>query len=213
VAHDGEIEYREIRPDQASPGVLTFSHVEATVAPVRHIDGRQARGDSLTFVATSQLLRAGRLDVRIAVPLDSPTFDMAFSGTLGPMPATPFNLILEHLENWKIARGHVERIGFSATVHHGVARGTLTPLYTDLSVQVTGQGGGGVLGTHGIIGGAARGLASLVANWTKIRGQNPDGPGRPPRVGPIAHVFTPSETLPGFLWVSLREGLLAGIRR
>lgn len=209
AVHEGEVEYREVRPDQAAPGVLTFSHIEATAAPVLHIDGRKTTGDSLTLVATAQLLRAGRLDVRVAVPLDAPTFDMAFSGTLGPMPATAFNLVLEHLETWKIAHGQVERIGFSATVRRGVARGAITPLYTDLSVRVTGHGSGGILGSGGIIGGAARGLASLAANWTKVKGRNPDDPAKPPRSGRITHAFTPLETLPGFLWFSLRDGLLA----
>ena len=212
VVHEGEVEYREMRPDQAAPGVLNFAHIEATAAPVRHINGRQASGDSLAFVATAQLLRAGRLAVRIAVPLDAPTFDMAFSGTLGPMPATAFNLVIEHLENWRIADGQVQRITFGATVHRGVARGSLTPLYTDLSVRVTGHGTGGILGAHGIIGGAVRGLASLVANMTTLKEANPRHAGERPRSGPISHVFTPSETFPGFLWVSLREGLLV-VRR
>ena len=207
AVHEGEVEYREVRPNQDWPGVLTFGHIEATAAPVRHIDGRKAIADSMILTATTQLLRAGRLDVRIAFPFDAPGFDMAYRGTLGPMPATPFNLVLEHLENWKIAGGQVEKISFSAAVHDGVARGALTPLYTDLSVQVTGHGSGGILGLHGIIGGAVRGIASAVAG-SKVNGANPDAPGKTPRSGAIRHVFSRSETLPGFLWVSLREGLL-----
>jgi hypothetical protein len=212
VVHQGQVEYRELRPDQDGPGVLTFSHIEATAAPVHHMDGRQATGDSMIFVATAQLLRAGRLDVRIGVPLDAAGLDMAFSGTLGPMPATAFNLVLEHLENWKISRGQVEGISFSAAAHHGVARGALTPLYTGLSVSVTGHGSTGILGAGGIIGGAVRGLASLAVR-SKINGDNPYAPGKAPRSGPIQHVFTPSETLPGFLWRSLREALLAVLRK
>jgi hypothetical protein len=207
AVHEGEVEYREVRPAQDWPGVLTFSHIEATAMPVRHVDGRKAIADSMILAATAQLLRAGRLDVRIAFPFDAPAFDMAYRGTLGPMPATAFNLVLEHLENWKITRGQVEKINFSAAVHDGVARGALTPLYTDLSVAVTGHGSGGILRLHGIIGGAVRGLASTVAG-SKLNGDNPDAPLKAPRTGPIHHVFAPSETLPGFLWVSLREGLL-----
>jgi len=208
VVREGEVEYREMHPDQAAPGVLTFSHIEATAAPVRHLDGRRATGDSMILGARAQLLRAGRLDVRVAVPLDAPGFDMAFSGTLGPMPAEAFNLVLEHMENWRIAHGQVEGVTFGATVHDGLARGTLTPLYSDLSVRVTGHGTGGILGSGGIIGGAVRGVASLAANWTKLRGRNPDDPAKRPRSGPIRHAFAPSETLPAFLWASVREGLL-----
>jgi len=209
VVREGEVEYREMHPDQTAPGVLTFSHIEATAAPVRHIDGRQTTGDSMILTAEAQLLRAGQLDVRVAVPLDAPGFDMAFSGTLGPMPAEAFNLALEHMENWRIAHGRVEGVTFGATVHDGLARGSLTPLYSDLSVRVTGHGTGGILGSGGIIGGAVRGLASLVANWTRLKDRNPDDPAQRPRSGRIRHAFAPSETLPAFLWVGVREGLLA----
>lgn len=207
AVHEGEVEYREVRPNQDWPGVLTFGHIEATGTPVRHIDGRKAIADSMILAATAQLLRAGRLDVRIAFLFDAPAFDMAYRGTLGPMPATAFNLVLEHLENWKIARGQVDKITFSVAVHDGVANGTLTPLYTDLSVQVTGHGSGGLLGLHGIIGGAVRGLASAVAG-SKVNDRNPGAPLKAPRGGTIHHVYARSETLPGFLWVSLREGIL-----
>ena len=211
VMHQGEVEYRELDADQAGPGVLTFSHIEATVAPVSHVDGRQTRGDSMIFVATSELLKAGRLDVRIGMPLDAPTFEMAFGGTLGPMPATGFNQVIERLDNWRIIRGQVVGISFGAAVHHGVARGTLTPRYTGLSIEITGHGSTGILGAHGIFGGAARGLASMIAR-SQVNSDNP-GQAKVPRRGPITHVFAPSETLPAFLWFSLREGLLAVLKK
>jgi hypothetical protein len=211
VVHRGEVEYREQAANQVGPGVLTFAHIEATAAPVHHFDGRQSRGDSMIFVATAELLRAGRLDVRIGVPLDAPGLDMAYSGTLGPMPASAFNLVIEHLENWKISHGQVVGISFSAMAHNGVVRGFVAPRYTDLSVEVTGHGSTGILGAHGIFGGAARGLASIVAR-NQIIEDNPAGRAKPLRRGPITHVFAPSETLPAFLWRSLREGLLAALK-
>jgi hypothetical protein len=75
---------------------------------------------------------------------------------------------------------------------------------------VTGHGSTGILGKHGIFGGAARGLASVVAR-SQVNGANPEG-AKPLRRGPITHVFTPSETLPAFFWRSLREGLLAVLK-
>jgi hypothetical protein len=211
VVHHGAVEYREIRPNQAGPGVLTFTQIEATAAPVRHIDGRQSAADSMIFVASATLLQTGRLDCRFGVPLDAPGFDMAYTGTLGPMPATAFNQVIEHLENWKVSHGQVEGISFGAAVHDGVARGSLTPRYSNLSVTVTGHGSTGILGAGGLFGGAVRGLASIVAR-NQINGANPAGSGKAPRRGPIQHVFTRSQTLPAFLWQSLREGLLAVLK-
>jgi hypothetical protein len=211
LVHQGEVEYREIRPDQPAPGILTFSRIEATAAPVHHVPGRKESGDSMILVASATLLHAGRLAVRFGVPLDAPALAMAFSGTLGPMPATAFNQVIEHLENWRITRGQVVGIGFGAAVRGGVALGGVTPRYADLSVEVTGNGSGGLLGSRGMFGGAARGLASVVAR-SKINGANPSDPSKPPRRGAIRHVFTPSQTLPAFLWQSLREGLLGVLK-
>jgi hypothetical protein len=102
-------------------------------------------------------------------------------------------------------------VSFSAAVRHGVVFGSVTPRYADLSVEVTGHGSRGILGAGGIFGGAVRGLASLAAK-SKISGANPYGRTTTPRRGAIRHVFTPSQTLPAFLWQSLREGLLAVLK-
>jgi hypothetical protein len=211
VVHHGEVEYREIRPDQPAPGVLTFSRIEMTAAPVHHVPGRKESGDSMILVASATLLHAGRLAVRFGVPLDAPALAMAFSGTLGPMPATAFNQVIEHLENWRITRGQVVGVSFGAAVRHGVALGAVTPRYGDLSVEVTGNGSRGLLSSRGMFGGAARGLASVVAR-SRILGANPSDASKPTRRGAIRHAFTPSQTLPAFLWQSLREGLLGALK-
>jgi hypothetical protein len=102
---------------------------------------------------------------------------------------------------------------FSARVTNGVARGTITPRYNDLRVAVTRRGSGGILGNGGLLGGAARGIASLVGNWTQLRSNNPDDAETAPRSGTIDHTLAPDETLPAFLWASIREGLMAVVRK
>jgi hypothetical protein len=104
-------------------------------------------------------------------------------------------------------------ISFHATVTHGVARGSVTPRYNDLSVAVTRRGSTGIMGARGMLGGAARGIASLVGNWTKVRANNPNDTGATPRSGNIRHTFTPDETLPAFLWASVRDALLSVVRK
>jgi hypothetical protein len=151
--------------------------------------------------------------VRFAVPLDAPRFDMTFRGTLGAMPAASLNVFVRETLPLRISKGQIVGMSFRATVTEGVARGTITPRYNDLRVAVTRRGSTGILGNGGILGGAVRGIASLVGNWTQLHANNPDDADEAPRIGTIHHTLAPDETLPAFLWASIRDGLMAVVRK
>jgi hypothetical protein len=212
VVRHGEVVYREQRAGRAQPGVMTFARLEAVAVNVSHVVGRRTPGDPMTLSATAHLQNVGQLDVQFVVPLDAPRFDMTFHGTLGTMPATSLNAFVREIFPLRIAKGRVVRISFGATVANGVARGTITPRYNDLSVAVTRSGSDGILGGGGIVGSAARGIASFVGNLMKVRANNPDNAKTAPRSGPIRHTLKWDETLPAFLWASVRGGLLAVVR-
>lgn len=211
VLRDGEIVYREDHPGHVRPGAITFAGFQATAVNVHHLDGRRTRGDAMTLTTTSRLQNVGRFDVQFTIPLDAPSFDMTFRGTLGAMPATDLNRFIEDAFAWKIAKGQIGEIKFAAAVKHGVAAGTATPLYTDLSVDVTRRGSKGIMATGGIVGHTMRNIASLAANATKVKDNNPEHHKDPPRIGAIYHVFNGQETLPAYLWASLRDGLMSVI--
>ena len=213
VIRHGEIVYRERRGDYPHAGVLTFARLEVVAVNVRHFPGRRTSSDPVTVNATTHLQNVGRLDVHFVVPLDAPRFDMSFGGTLGAMPAASFNGFIGETMPLRLTNGQVVGISFSATVVHGVANGSVTPCYNDLSVAVTRRGSTGIMGSGGIFGGAVRGIASLVGNWTQVRANNPSDAGATPRSGTIHHTFTSDETLPAFLWAGVREGLLAVVRK
>jgi hypothetical protein len=213
LLRDGQIVYRERRGDHAQPGVITFARLAAVAANVRHFVGRRTNGDALTLRANAHLQNVGRLDVQFVVPLDAPRFDMTFRGTLGAMPAASLNVFVRETFPLRIAKGQVVGMSFSATVTNGSAVGTITPRYNDLRVAVTRRGSGGILGNGGILGGAARGIASLVGNWTQVRSNNPDNADGVLRSGMIQHTLTGNETLPAFLWASIRDGLMSVVRK
>lgn len=213
VIRHGAIVYRERRENHPQPGVLTFARLDVVAVNVRHFVGRRTNGDPMTISATTHLQNVGRLDVQFVVPLDAPRFDMSFRGTLGAMPAASFNGFIRETMPLRLTNGRVVGISFYATVTGGVARGSVTPRYNDLSVAVTQRGSKGILGRGGILGGAARGIVSLVGNWMKVRANNPDDAAATPRSGAIRHTFTSDETLPAFLWASVRDGLMAVVRK
>jgi hypothetical protein len=216
LLREGEVTYRENRPDYSHPGVITFAHLQATAVNAHHWDGRRARGETMMLNTTSYLQKAGRFDVQFTIPLDAPRFDMGLRGTLGAMPATAFNAFVEEIFPWRIDKGEVKEIKFAAAVKNGVAHGTITPVYRDLKVEVTGSGSKGILGAGGVVGSAARGIVSMAANVAKVNTNNPDDPDhptKPPQTGVINHVFTHHESLPGFLWMSVRDGLLPILKK
>jgi hypothetical protein len=213
LVHGGEVAYREQRPRRLEPGVLTFARLEAIAVNVRHVAGRRRSGNPTTLRATAYLQNAGRLDARFVVPLDAPRFDMSFDGGLGPMSATSLNAFIAETFALRLEKGRISEISFEARVASGVAQGSVIPRYKDLSIEVTGRGSQGILGTGGVVGDAARGIASLVGNLTALHADNPDDGETEPRRGPINHTFTPNETLPAFLWTSLRGGLMAAVRK
>jgi hypothetical protein len=209
----GEIAYREHRPRHPKPGVMTFARLEAVATNVRHVVGRRTTRDPLTLYTTAYLQNQAKLDAQFSVPLDAPGFTMTFRGKLGAMPATSFNAFVEETFPMRLDKGQVAGITFEARVTNGVARGALTPRYKDLAVEVTGEGSKGILSTGGVIGEAARGVATFVGNLTELRSDNPEDGETAPRVGTINHTFTPDQTLPAFLWKSIRSGLLAVVRK
>ena len=210
---DGEIGYREQRARHGRPGVMTFARLEAVAVNVRHFVGRWRAGDPMALHATAYLQNVGRLEAHFVAPLDAPSFDMTFRGRLGSMPATALNTFVEQTVPFRLDKGRIVEIVFDATVANAVARGTVTPRYHDLTVEVTGHGAKGILGTGGVIGDAARGVATFVGNLTEMRADNPEDGETAPRTGTIGHAFTPNETLPAFLWKSIRDGLFAVVRK
>jgi hypothetical protein len=210
---NGDVVYREHAAGREHVGVVTFARIDATATNVSHFVGRRTSSDPMALAASAYLQNAGRFDVRFVIPLDAPRFDMTFRGTLGAMPAPLFNAFVRETDALKIESGQVAGVAFDAEVRRGIASGTITPRFNDLSVRVTLHGSEGILGTHGILGGAARGIMSFAAKLLAVRANNPESPGSAPRSGRIQHTFTPDETLIAFLWFSVRDGLLSVVKK
>lgn len=213
VVRNGALVYREHAAGRARAGVMTFAGIQATASDVVHRVDRLMVSESMSLAATARLQDAALLDVQFVIPLDAPLFDMTYRGTLGAMSATALNPFIEEVLPLRIANGQVTGINFSATVRAGVARGRITPRFTDLQVSVMRRGSEGILGGGGIIGGMARGIASFVANQWGVRGNNPDNPTKPPKSGRILATFRSNQTLPAFLWSGMRGGLLKVVKQ
>ncbi len=203
---DASIIYEEWAERRNAPGRLAFTDVDVTGSSFRHIPGRVSFADPFRIDMTALLLGQGRLRARFEVPLDAPGFTMLARGDLGPMPATAFNPFLSQIMPVEVKGGQVQGVSFRFAVENGRARGDLTPRYTGLDVNITGEGATGIVGNRGILGGIVRGAAELAAGL-KVRMSNPGNPRDRPRTGAIDHTFR-GESLPAFFWNTIKTGLL-----
>jgi hypothetical protein len=210
---NGRVLYKERREGHDSTGVLSFNRIRAVARNIHHDEGRSTYADPMRLDATAWLMNAGRLDAHFLVPLDAPRFTMDFWGTLGAMPAQALNGFVAHALPARIASGEVDGIEFKAQVRGGVARGTITPRYRGLSIDITGRGASGIIGGGGTLARIVRNVVTGIANDFKIRNNNPGRPGEPPRTAAIDHPFVRTETLPAFIWASLRDGLMGVIKK
>jgi hypothetical protein len=128
------------------------------------------------------------------------------------MDATSFNSFIHETMPVQITKGRIQAVTFDAQVTNGAAHGFVTPRYRDLTIKVTGRGAGGVLGTGGVIGDAARSIATAVGT-AELHAANPQRGQRAPRRGEIKLAFSSTQTLPAFVWGCLKTGLLAAIRK
>ena len=145
----------------------------------------------------------------LEMPLLADQFTMRYRGRLGAMDAAALNPFASDGAGVKFTRGRIEGISFDATVASGRARGRITPRWTNLGIELPGLD----RKNTGIFGGLKRAVGKFVANAFMVRDDNVAGKKEPPRDGTIDHRWTPQETLPQFLWNSIRDPLVPLLKK
>lgn len=198
--------YEEWAERRDAPGRLAITDVEVDATSFRHVPGRVSEAEPFIVDIRALFVERGRLRAHFEVPLDAPRFTMRVNGSLGPMPATALNPFLSQIMPVQVKGGQILGATFDFRVTDGVARGRMTPLYTDLDVDITGTGATGIVGRRGLIGGIVRGAAEMAAGL-KVRFDNPGEPGERPRTGTINRTFQ-GESIVSFFVKTLISGLL-----
>jgi hypothetical protein len=198
TAHVAEsrIVYHEHHPARTRAGRVFFEAVDGHVTDL----DLPSQGTPLRIEASARLMNKGRLTVHVTVPLDAPDFRFELSGKLGPMPAVALNDFLSENQPFKLHKGQVDGVEFRQVARGGSATTTLTPRYQDLSVTPSDTGGG-------VFTSVKRAMKKVWANTFKVRSENPDDDGKPPRTVRTRRLYDPSSSWVQFLWFGLRDGL------
>ena len=199
----GHLRYGERVAAGAAPGVLTVGAVRIAAEGIAN---RARDAAAIRIQAEGDLMDAGRLTVRMTLPVAPPDFSLHYSGSLGAMDLTRLDPFLEIAEHTRIKSGSTEGAVFDIDVQAGHARGTVRAVYKDLELTLLNRRTG-----------SDRGLEDRVASFfvkeLRIRRANgPDAPGSL-RLGDVNYAKKPPDEFLQFAWFALRSGVLDVIRR
>lgn len=201
----GRISIRERLADAPSPGVLTFEPIHAVLLNGTNDPVRMTDSTPLRVSIDTRLMHSAPVHIEATMPLLAQDFRMRWRAEIGAMPASAFNPFLVNATGMKFQGGEILQIHIASTVTRGRARGVVEPRWRDLNVELPGI----ARGNRGLFGVIRRGIAKFAANSFVVRGDNADVPGKSALNGTITHQWTPSEALPEFIWLSVRDPLLA----
>ena len=179
---------------------MSWEQVQAEIIDLKSGAAAGSAAPPVVIKASALLLGKGKLETTIEIPLMASQFDMKYSGSLGPMDLTAISALSEPVASMKLTDGSLQSLRFSVLVRNGRSVGQVTPLYRDFKVQLTDKNANAVKK-------AGLAIVSLFANAFKVRGNNPDKPGKAPVVGQVNLPYQSTATLPQVFWYALREGL------
>jgi len=151
--------------------------------------------------AQGLLMGATPVAAELSIPVLSPTLDLSYRASVGPVRADVVNEVLIPLEGIEFVRGEVDTLWLDVSATNGVSDGAIHMRYRDLAVRTVDKNSGQQ--------NLGRVLESAVANLLLIRPNNPSQLNREPRLGQVSYVRRNQDTLWGFLWFGIRGGLLS----
>ena len=194
-----EIGYSEKAKDGSRPGRIRFTDLWATVYNVTNDSTRMTSATPCTIDLRTRIAGAGRLEATLGYDLLSPRLSITYRGTVAGMRAEPLNEMLVNLEGIRIKNGVIDSTWFDFKVREDVARGKMQVLYRDLDFEMLDKVT------------RDRGLGSRLQTFmtkAKLSHANPTDDRTPPRVVTVLRERPPESSLFGFLWETLREGIL-----
>jgi len=204
VVFDGMIRYTEHSHDGVYPGQITFEGVTGSITNLSNDPGHTSVSEPLVARAHGMLQGVRPITAEVSIPVLSPTFDMHFTASAGPMDAAILNDITVPLEGIEFVSGDLDTLWVDGSATNSVAHGVVNMHYRDLAVRMVDKNSGEQ--------NFGRRVVTVIANLLFVDSQNTREE-RDFRVGQINHTRRLGDTIWGFLWFSVRSGLLAVVVR
>ncbi len=204
VVFDGVIRYTEHSHDGAYPGTITFEGITGSITNLSNDPEHTSVSEPLVARAHGMLQGVGSVTAEVSVPVLSPTFEMDFAASAGPVDAAILNEMTVPLEGIEFVSGHVDTLWVDGFATNSVSDGVVNMHYRDLAIRTVDKRSGEQ--------NFGRKVVTVIANLLFVDPQNTPEK-RDLRVGQINYTRRPGDTIWGFLWFSVRSGLLPLIVR
>lgn len=200
LVKSGNLVYTEIQ-ETGRPSTISFEKLTARVTGLVNKDPQ----GPIKLEASTAINGRGNLVANITLPVDTTGFNLAAEGVWTGMPLSSLNLFVMNSDGVRITDGQAGRMRFSFRITNGRARGTLSPTFQDLKVQlVSKETGKANLGSR---------IKSFLANTFVVRSSNWPGEKKYVESYPISYQVTKGDTFFGALWRSVRSAILVAMKK
>lgn len=194
---NGQLKYGERFAIGSESAWITIDSLQVLAKEITNQGGHAA---ALVIQAQGSVMKAGRMNVLMSIPVASPEFSFQYSGSLGGMDLRAFNSFLETAEQVRIKGGVLQAATFEVNVVSGHASGNVRAEYKDLTLAAINKRSGSEKGAFDVI-------ASFVANNMKIRTNNMPGNSGAMKIGKVKYTRQRDDPFIRFAWFALRTGV------
>ncbi len=200
LVNGGNIRYTEIQAN-GEPSRISFDKVNAVVTGVVNKDPQ----GPIRVHANTAINNAGHLQANFTLPVDTSRFVLAVNGTWTGMPLSNLNGFVVHSDGVRITQGVAGPAKFDFRIENGVARGSLSPTFKDLKVElVDKETGKANLGNK---------IKSFLARTFVVRSNNTPEEKGYVSTYPINYRLTSRDTFFGALWRSVRSAITVAMKK
>jgi hypothetical protein len=194
TVENGRLTYGERFELGAKPALVTFDKMQVLA---RGITNDVHSDSALVIQAQTRFQNAGTMKLVITIPVVSRELSFRYSGSLSGMELSPLNSFLEVSDHMRIKSGVLQEATYEVTVVSGRANGTITGVYTDLSLAVINK-------TTGSEKGIMDRITSFIGNKFTIRQNNVAGS---MKIGQINYTRVRDDPFFQYVWFALRVGV------
>jgi hypothetical protein len=191
---DSEIHIKELWSDKLISH-LPFTRLRADISNLSSYAGIKYPVD---FSISALMADAGKIKVRMKLPLKVKEMQFEYDGSLDKMSALALNPHLKVADKTEITSGRIGNVTFKVSSQGELTSAGIVPVYNDLKIKT--------LTDESSEGGIWQDIKSFFANKVKIRESNPDKDGKI-KSGNVVYKKEEKEYFLDIVWFSLRDAL------
>jgi hypothetical protein len=200
IFSNGTIHHRERITGSTHASLLTFTHARVTAYPLCLDKFNPLYNEPLHIGVTAFFMGEGKVVGTVIYPIHHKSFDLHIDATVGPFNVPSLNSYLITNERKEITKGKCLGGSLQMDVHAGHAITTVSPQYSDVSIDVLATD---AKQHRGIL----EGIATFVANSFVLRTNNVNDGDKKAVSGTTTYLYSSKEEFFQFIWLALRKSI------